>query len=191
LLAGLLQPTSGRIKFDGNDISQFDPRAVRKVAAYLPQKPELFSGTVMENLTGFRKGEAEDTAIMLAEQLGLDEKIALLPGGYETQLGDTTAESLPAGTRQQIAIVRSLVTRPAIILFDEANSNLDSQDDARLRDTLATYRGRSTVVMVSHRPSMLGISDRVFRLSSGRLYPADDNGTGPRQAPPVGLEGTK
>ena len=169
LLGGMLTPTTGHILYDGLDGTALAKRAIRGQVAYVPQTAVLFDGTILENLTGFRKGEVTDRALQIAAQLGLDRRIALLPGGYETPLGDASAETLPPGMRQQIGIVRALAVNPSIILFDEANASLDSADDERLAKLLKSKRGRATVLLVSHRPTTLMVTDRNYRLVNGKL----------------------
>jgi ATP-binding cassette subfamily C protein LapB len=169
LLGGMLTPTSGQVLYDGHDGANVAKRAIRGQVAYVPQTAVLFDGTLLENLTGFRTGEVTDRALEISAQLGLDRRVALLPGGYQSRLGDGSAETLPPGMRQQIAIVRALSVEPSIILFDEANANLDSGDDARLAKLLKSKRGRTTVLLVSHRPTTLMVTDRNYQLANGKL----------------------
>jgi ATP-binding cassette subfamily C protein LapB len=149
----------------------------------------LFDGTILENLTSFRQDESTDRALKIAAQLGLDRRVALLPDGYETRLGDGVAESMPPGMRQQIGIVRSLATDPSIILFDEANANLDAADDELLNKLLKAKRGRRTVVIVSHRPATLMVTDRNYHLVDGKLVLQDQLPYGPFRVGPKGPAG--
>jgi ATP-binding cassette subfamily C protein LapB len=169
LLGGLLAPNAGHVLYDGLPASNFDPQAIRRQIAYLPQDAVLFRGTILENLAGFRDGPVVDAALALARAIGTDEKIALLPEGLATRVGDNPSETLPPGMRQQIAIVRALATKPAIVLFDEADSNLDMADGARMRDYLGSLRGKTTLVIASHRLPLLAIADRCFYLEQGAL----------------------
>ena len=172
LLGGILVPTSGRILYDGHPAADFDERSIRRQIAYIPPHAVLFQGTILENLTGFADGPAVDAALKIAGALGIDEKIALLPDGLETRVGDDAADALPAGIRQQISIARAFATKPAVVLFDEANANLDAADDARLREFLVSLSGRTTLILASHRPSLIQIARRRFRLEGGALIEA-------------------
>ena len=172
LLTGALRPDSGQVLFDGRDAADWSPQALRRQIAYVPQKGVLFEGTLMDNLTMFRSEEKGDEAAEMAERLGLDTVIAQLPRGFETRVGDSAVESLPGGVRQQIAIVRSLLDDKRIILFDEANTALDRRADARLQDTLKAEHGRRTMILVSYRPSVLKLADRIYELKNGRLVEA-------------------
>jgi ABC-type bacteriocin/lantibiotic exporter with double-glycine peptidase domain len=162
-------PTSGRILYDGHDAADFSELSIRRQVSYVSQHAPLFQGTILENLTGFADGPAVDAALKIAAALGIDEKIALLPDGFETRVGDDAADTLPAGIRQQISIIRAFATKPAVVLFDEANANLDSSDDSRLREFLASLSGRTTLVLASHRPSLIQLAHRRFRLAGGSL----------------------
>lgn len=168
-LMGGHRPHRGRILFDGVDIAGIDPVKLRQHVAFLPQRGVLFQGTVLDNLTLFRGDAYIEEAIGIANRLGLDRVFATLPDGFETRVGDAAADSLPGGVVQRIVIARALVGRPKLILFDEANTALDGESDARLRDLLAEMKGHSTIVLVSYRPSLLNLADRRFELVEGRL----------------------
>jgi ATP-binding cassette, subfamily C, bacterial LapB len=175
LLGGILAPTGGRILYDGLGAADFDERSIRRQVAYVSQQTVLFQGTILDNLTGFCDGPTVDAALKIAVALGIDEKIALLPDGFETRIGDDPGDTLPAGIRQQIGIVRALATKPAIVLFDEANANLDASDDERLREFLLSLHGRTTLVLASHRPSLIQIADRRLRLANGLLVEGESD----------------
>ncbi len=170
LMNGILHPTSGRVYVDGNDISQFDPVTVRREIAYLPQEGVLFNGTLLENLTMFRQ-DKEITAFDMARLLGLDHVVAHMPMGYDTQVGDGAGESLPRGIKQRIAIARALVDKPRILLFDEANTAMDSAGDAMLKDLLERLKGRVTLVLVTQRPSLLQLADEVYEIKDTTVVP--------------------
>ena len=189
LLGGMLSQTDGKILYDGRDSRGYSPRSLRQQIAYVPQTAVLFDGTILENLTGFRKGAAADRAVQLAAEIGLDRRVALLPAGYESQMSDGAADSLPPGVRQQIGIVRALATDPSIILFDEANANLDVADDELLAELLKAKRGQATMVIVSHRPGTLMVADRIYRLAGGKLELQDILSSGAPGLGPPGPSG--
>ncbi len=169
VMAGLLRPTAGRVLLDGQDLADVDPAALRRQIAFMPQSGSLFQGTLLDNLTMFRDDESVEQAIDIAEQLGLDDVITRMPRGLETRLGDSAVETIPDGVRQRIVMVRALVGQPPVILFDDANAALDQQSDAALRGLLNRLKGSRTMVIVSHRPSLLRLCDRLYRLADGRL----------------------
>lgn len=170
LMNGILKPTTGQVFVDGADISRFDPVSVRRSVAYLPQEGVLFNGTLLENLTMFRT-ELDPVAYDMARLLGLDHVVAHMPMGYDTQVGDGAGESLPRGIKQRVAIARALVDKPRILLFDEANTAMDSAGDAMLKDLLERLKGRVTLILVSQRPSLLELADEVYEIEDHTLVP--------------------
>jgi ATP-binding cassette subfamily C protein LapB len=168
LMMGALKPTEGRILIDGNDIGQFDPISVRGQIAYLPQQGALFNGTLLENITMFRE-DKEPIALDMARLLGLDNVVAHMPLGYDTKVGEGVGDALPRGIKQRIAIARALVEKPRILLFDEANTAMDGAGDAMLKRLLERLKGHVTLVLVTPRPSLMSLADRIFDLADGRV----------------------
>jgi len=168
LMLGVLRPTDGAVRVDGHDISSFDPSALKKQIAYLPEQGEVFKGSIMENITMF-DAALTDRAVEIAIELGLDRVVDTMPMGWDTMIGDAAMDSLPPGIKQRIAIARGLVTEPKIILFDEANMAIDSTGDAFLRAALERRKGKCTMVLITYRPSLLKLADRVFECSGGTL----------------------
>ena len=190
LMMGALKPTSGEVSIDGHDLDKHDPRSIAHKVAYLPQLGMLFKGTILENIHLFRTGY-EEAAERVALLLQLEDFVSKLPNGYETVIDDGADESIPKGIKQRITIARALVTSPKIVLFDEANTALDGPGDENLRNVLANLKGKSTVILVSARPSLLELADRVFLLKQGSvtLRPPRPPGGGnpPAAAKPKGV----
>ncbi|MDP6709032.1 MAG: peptidase domain-containing ABC transporter [Alphaproteobacteria bacterium] len=184
LTMGLIHPRRGRVLLDGQDIATYEPESLRRALAYLPQQGTLFRGTILENMTLFRP-EYTDQAIDLAARLGLDGFIARLPQGFDTGIGESTGHMLPGGVRQRIAIVRALVGDPRVVLFDEANSSLDRQSDTLLTELLLDLKGKATLVLITYRPSMLRLADRVYKLKDGRAEPEAQ--TAPLRGPELAI----
>jgi ATP-binding cassette, subfamily C, bacterial LapB len=168
VMQGALRPTSGTVLIDGADVAQFEPQSVRDQIAYLPQSGVLFQGTILQNITMFRP-DFDDVAVETAGLLGLDEVVATMAMGFDTPVGDGAYDSLPRGIKQRIAIARALVTNPRIVLFDEANTAVDSAGDNFLRVWLERAKGKRTLVLVTHRPSLVKLADSVYDLERGRL----------------------
>lgn len=169
LMMGMGELREGEIRFDGVPLAELGVSAVRASISFLPQQPMLFRGTLRDNLVQFADDAVEARALDLANRLGLNEVIARLPDGLETWIGDDMSYALPAGVRQKIAIIRALATDAPIILFDEANSNFDQEGDQHLTALLDQLRGAKTIVMVSHRPSLLRMADRHYQIDDGCL----------------------
>jgi ATP-binding cassette, subfamily C, bacterial LapB len=166
LIQGEIEPASGRVTIGG--VSTTDPnfRAVRPSIAYVGAAPVIFSGTIMENLTIFSPNK-RDFARKMAQLLGLEPTINLLPDGYETMLGRGIGDDLPMSIAQQVNIVRALTNRPRILILDQANMVLDAIAEPALIRALHTLRGRLTVIVVTHRPSLLALCDRLTIVEDG------------------------
>ncbi len=183
IMRGLVRPQSGSVLVDGHDLFGFDPASLHQQIALVEQDVTIFSGTIIENLTNFRGGALIDEALELAEKVGLDQVIKRLANGYDTRVGDGSAAILTGGMRQRIAIVRALVNRPAILLFDEASAALDHESERRLHIMLEEMKGRTTMIIVSPRPALLRRADRRFVMTNGTLIP---RGQTPQPVPDSG-----
>jgi ATP-binding cassette subfamily C protein LapB len=174
LIMGFMSPNKGVIKIDGKNISTLDRSSMRAQIGYMPQHGVIFEGTILENMTMFREGAAIDRAIKVANRIGLTQVIMRLPEGLDTKVSGNGNNSLPAGVQQQIILVRSLVGcmsfgEPKIILFDDADSSLDMHHDMMLIQMLKNMKGKYTMVIASHRPSLLRLCDKNYRLHEGNL----------------------
>lgn len=178
LAMGLARPNKGTVHIDGRDISELDPAQIRRAFAYLPQNGIVFHGTIMENLTMFRRGDIVDEAVEFAKLLGLDSVIKKMPHGYDTVVGDGAAEGLPGGIRQRIAIARALLGKPKIILFDEANTSLDMAGDDILKQALLSLKSDCTMLLVSHRPSLVRVAEHHYRISNKKVEKVEQTGKG-------------
>ncbi len=182
LLNGTIAPDSGEVLVDGQPVSTLDPEAVQQQIAYLPQEGVLVKGTIMENLT-MHDPALEERALEAARKVGLDRVVAGFRLGYETPVGEGSTETMPAGIRQRIAVARALAHDPVVLLFDEANHALDSAGDRVLTDYLESVKGRCTIILVTHRPSLRRIADRQLVLRDGALHdpdPAPQKPAGPK-----------
>jgi ATP-binding cassette subfamily C protein LapB len=181
LLSGFLRPQSGSITIDDVMLNDFEIECLRSQIGIVPQQGLIFEGTILENMTMYREGEAAEQAMELASKLGLGEIISKLPDGLDTYIGGSAAGKLSEGVKQKIIIVRSLVGNPSIILFDDANANFDIQNDRKLIELVSDLRGDRTMIVVSHRPSFLKICDRTLELRNGVLVPLKNTAM-PQQA---------
>ena len=169
LMMNALKPTRGQVLYDGFELSRHDPHSLRSQIGFMPQSAVLFHGTILENLTMFKVADLEAKALEVCQWLGIDHIINRLPAGFETTVGASAENELSIGLRQGIAMARVLVAGPRILLFDEANAALDAKTDSKLKDALAASKGERTMILVSHRPSLLALADRVYSLEGGRL----------------------
>jgi len=164
-------------------LGEFDIEFLRAQIGIVPQQGVIFEGTILENMTLYREGEAVEQAIELAGILGLSEIISKFPDGLDTYIGGSAASSLSEGVKQMIVIVRSLVGNPKIIFFDDANANFDVKNDKKLVAAISMMKGSRTMVVVSHRPSLLRLCDRTLVLVDGELknYIPPDFSVTPRE----------
>ena len=174
LLSGFTQPSEGQILLDDKAMLDYETEFLRSQIGIMPQKGVLFEGTILENMTLYREGEALEQALELSKILGLEEIVARLPDGLETQIGGAAVDTLSEGVRQKIIMVRSLVGHPKIILFDDANANFDIKNDNRLLRVIEQLKGKRTMVIVSHRPSFLRLCDRQLEIKDNQLVPYID-----------------
>lgn len=169
LIAGMYVPQAGALAIDGLDIRQIDPVELRRGLAYVPQKPTLFHGTIAQNL---RLGDAtasDDQLARAAAEAGVLHNILELPEGFDTRITDASDIRLPYGFTQRLAMARALVREAPIMLLDEPATALDDSGDRALMDMLQRLRGRSTIFMVSHRPSHIKMADKVVVLDRGAV----------------------
>lgn len=169
LLSGFLQANKGEVCIDDKNISDYDVEYIRKQIGIVPQHGILFEGTILENMTLYREGQAIEQAIELSKVLGLDEIITRLPSGLDTQVGGAAVDTLSEGVRQKVIMVRSLIGHPKIMLFDDANANFDIKNDIKLQKVIAQFKNDKTLVIISHRPSFLKLCNRHFVLRDKKL----------------------
>ncbi|MGI0116022.1 ATP-binding cassette domain-containing protein [Zooshikella sp. RANM57] len=167
ILRGVIQPDQGEVLLDGKPLASFNDEALTQQVVYLPQKAALFSGTIMENLTLFCTAK-EVLAIEAAKTLNIADAIAQLPDGFYT-LVDAEQHPLPQGLVQRIAFARAIVCQPKVLLVDDANSAVDLKGDQAIIRLLKQLKGITTMVVASHRSSIIRIADQVFELNKGHL----------------------
>lgn len=185
LISGHLVPDSGTIMLNGRSPQAYSRQSVARQIAYIPQRPVMFQGSVLDNLTLFQSDNAEilQRALALAAKLHLDEVFARLPDGYDTRVGESTAATLPAGVSQRIAVVRALLGTPRLILFDESNTSLDGKSDAALFRLMRDLKKDVAMILVCYRPSLLALAERRFVMKDGILIPATTQHHAPDNTP--------
>ncbi|ESY71299.1 type I secretion system permease/ATPase [Mesorhizobium sp. M0051] len=169
ILAGAWRPTGGRALLDGMSIVEWAAEDRGRHVGYLPQDIELFAGTVSENIARFASlNPAVFNNVVKAAQLaGVHELIKGLPKGYATEIGEGGA-ALSGGQRQRIGLARALYGDPAFLILDEPNSNLDHEGEQALATVIGGLKAAgTTLILISHRPSILEKVDKVLVLSHG------------------------
>jgi ATP-binding cassette, subfamily C, bacterial LapB len=168
LILGLYQPNEGSIKIDGVDIRQLDPAEVRKSVGYVPQDVTLFYGSLRENIT-IGMPHVEDHAILQAAEIaGLQEMVGNHPKGFDMTIGER-GESLSGGQRQSVAIARAFAHEPGVLLLDEPSSAMDSSTEEALKARLTAYAKGRTMILITHRNSLLDLVDRLIVIDRGKV----------------------
>ena len=168
LLVGVWPAASGTVRLDGHDLRHFQPEELGRHIGYLPQDVELFDGTVAQNIARFEEIDTQ-AVIAAARAGGCHDMIQHLPNGYDSRIGEG-GRLLSGGQRQRIGLARALYGRPALVVLDEPNANLDAGGEDSLVEALAALRAaRTTTVVISHKLNLLAVADRVLLLRDGTV----------------------
>jgi ATP-binding cassette subfamily C protein LapB len=168
LLAGLYQPAEGQVEVDGIDLRQIDTADYRAQVGFVAQDPRLFNATLRENVLLDRAAADPARLAQVAQLTGLARLVAAHPLGWELPVGQA-GNLLSGGQRQLVALARCLITQPKILLMDEPTSSMDAQSEALfLRQLHEAARG-CTLLVVTHRPAVLELVDRVVVVDAGRV----------------------
>ena len=168
MLIGLYQPRDGAVKFGGVDIRQLAEADLRGRVGFLPQDVVLFYGTIRDNIA-LGDPTINDQMILRASTLaGVTEFIRSNPAGFGAQVGER-GMSLSGGQRQAVALARALVRDPDILILDEPTSNMDNASEQMIKNRLKAVMGNKTLVLITHRLSMLELVDRLIVMEGGRI----------------------
>jgi ATP-binding cassette subfamily C protein LapB len=168
LAMGLFRPTAGAVLVDGIDLRQIDPADLRRNMGYVSQDVLLFYGTLRENIA-FGMPYAEDGAVVAAAEVaGLLDTVNRHPQGFDMPVGER-GESLSGGQRQSVGIARAVLHNAPILLLDEPTSAMDFSSEAAITQKLMNFARGKTVVLVTHRTSLLALVDRVIVIDGGKV----------------------
>lgn len=168
LVPRFYEPQHGHIFIDGNDIASVRLSDLRSAIAIVPQDPQLFRGSVMDNIRYGRLDATDAEVIAAAREANADEFIAQLPERYDTEVGERGVR-LSGGQRQRIAIARAILRDPRILILDEATSALDTHSEAMIEDALDRLLPGRTTLIIAHRLSTIRRADKVLYIESGKL----------------------
>ena len=167
LAVGVWRPGAGVVRLDGVNIADWNREDVGPHIGYLPQDIELFPGSVADNIARFGKVDP-DKVVDAAQLAGAHQVILELPQGYDTPIGPSGV-NLSGGQRQRIGLARAFYGRPPLIVLDEPTSNLDAEGEGAVRQAMEVLRGQSTVVVIAHRPAVLGGTDQLMVILKGQI----------------------
>jgi ATP-binding cassette, subfamily C, bacterial LapB len=168
LILGLHQPSEGAILIDGIDLRQIDPAELRRAAGFVSQDVALFYGTLKENIALGAPFADDQDVIAAAEIAGVTEFANRHPRGFDMPIGER-GESLSGGQRQAVGIARAVLNDAPILLLDEPSSAMDHQSEDQLKARLRRFTTGKTVVLVTHRTSLLELVDRLIVIDNGQI----------------------
>ena len=168
MIIGLYEPKQGSVMIDGTDIRQIDPGDLRRNVGSVLQDVWLFSGTVRDNIAIGAVRPRDDDVLEAARIAGVDDFVSKHPAGYDLFLAER-GEGLSGGQRQSITLARALIGRPSILLLDEPTSAMDVQNEAGVIARLREETADRTLVIVTHRTSLLELVDRVIVIDNGKV----------------------
>ncbi|MFH1254296.1 MAG: ABC transporter ATP-binding protein [bacterium] len=168
LLLGFITPTSGQIMIDEHDISKVTYASLRNHIGYVGQRTFLFNDTIYSNVLYAQPNATDSEVLSACKAAHVDEFVNDLPLGYYTNVGEN-GSLLSGGQKQRITIARTLLKSPEIIIFDEATSSLDQKSEKVIQQAIYELKGSKTIIIITHRPSMLDGVDRVFNVNEGQI----------------------
>lgn len=168
LLLNLYQPDSGAVLLDGTDVRQIDPGDLRRSVGAVQQSPQLFYGSVRENITMGHETAPERAVLRAAELSGVMEFLRDSQHGLDTPVGER-GEALSGGQRQSVAIARALLYDPAVLILDEPTASMDPASENRLLKRLQSICGEKTTILITHKGQMLSLVDKLILIDRGRI----------------------
>ena len=168
LIVNLYQPSAGNLLIDGIDSRQLDVNDLRHSIGYVPQDIQLFNGTLRDNLLCGARYVDDETMLRAAELAGVNEFARLHPDGYNLQVGERGSQ-LSGGQQQAVALARALLLDPPLLLLDEPTSSMDNTSEEKIKHALAPCIAGKTLLLVTHRASMLSLVDRLIIVDKGRI----------------------
>jgi len=168
LLINLYQPDSGSVQLDGTDVRQIDPGDLRRNVGAVQQSPQLFYGSVRENITMGHETAPDRAVLRAAELSGVMEFLRDSQAGMDTQVGER-GEALSGGQRQSVAIARALLYDPPVLILDEPTASMDPASENRLLKRLEHVTQGRTTILITHKGSMLTLVDKLILMDRGRI----------------------
>lgn len=169
LILGFFSPQEGRILINGKPLRGYSPDSLRKNIAFIPQRGVLFNGSILDNLTAFRSGDVRQQALAYSKSLGVEDIVTRMPDGLATLMDSTLTDNIPEGFRQRIVMIRALLGKPSVIVFDDANTGYDQKNNQNLVSLFKEIKGKCTIIIISNQDDLVALSDRCYRLHHGEL----------------------
>lgn len=168
LILGLYEPDEGAILLDGTDIRQVDPVDLRRSVGYAPQDVVLFFGSIRDNITMVAPFADDKMVLKAADVAGVTEFVNRHPSGFDMPVGER-GEGLSGGQRQSVAVARALLLDPPVVVLDEPTNAMDNSTEERFKTKLASSLKDKTLLLVTHKASLLSLVDRIIVMDQGHL----------------------
>ncbi|WP_111734958.1 type I secretion system permease/ATPase [Roseovarius amoyensis] len=166
-ITGLWRPAAGTIRLDSAALDQYEPAALGRYIGYLPQRVQIFDGTIAENIARLAENPDDEKVVAAAQMADAHEMILQLPDGYDTRVSATSAR-LSGGQMQRIGLARALYGDPVILVLDEPNSNLDNEGNAAVNAAIRRFKAQErSVLVMAHRPAAIHECDLILMLDGG------------------------
>lgn len=169
VILGLYRPSNGTVRIDNIDIRQFDPVLLRQSISYVPQNADFFPGSIRDNLLFAQPAASESDCLTALEEARADREVAALPAGLDTIIEGENADSISFLLKQRLNLTRAYIRKSPIMLFDEASYSLGQENDLAFIKKIDSLRGRSTVLLVTHREDHMALADHLLVMDKGEL----------------------
>ena len=168
LLLNLYEPSKGSVLVDNTDIRQIDPVDLRRSIGYVPQEPFLFMGSIKDNITIGEQYATDEQILKASKVSGVHDFLGKHESGYDLIVGER-GEGLSGGERQSVTLARAILSNPNILVLDEPTNMMDELSENSFKQKLKTIIEDKTVVIVTHKPSLLSIVDRLIVVEDGKI----------------------
>ena len=168
-----VHPAEGKILIDGSSLEDINTESFRNLMSPVLQEPFLYRGSVIDNIAFSKPGIRKEEIQEAAEKYGLSDIFNTLPDGLETQVGEM-GRNLSEGQRQAISLLRAFIRDPEILILDEATAQIDPGAEARIMDAIRKFMKEKTLILITHRFSLIGLVDRIIVLEDGELVQDGD-----------------
>lgn len=169
LILGLYTPSSGRVYMDGIDLRQINPKELRHTIGYVPQQPQNFNLSIMDEIRLSNPTVTEGEVKNICRELSILEKIESLPLGFDTILSSSGRDNVSRSLKQAIAIAGALLRNPSILLLDEPSHRLDTEYSRKFSQILGKIKGKATIIMISQKASHLRMADKLLLMERGMM----------------------